>query len=80
MTCSKAPSLEQGRAGCGPCPGSCLMVHSVTSCFRSFSSLVKLKDETLERGPTTKQQVCPEHLLRLRPVNMPCGNSGEKTY
>ena len=61
-------------------PGSCLMVHSVTSCFQSFSSLVKLKGETLERWPITKQQVCPEHFLHLSPMNMPCRNGGEKTY
>lgn len=29
-------------------PGSCLMVHSVISCFWSLSGLVKLKDETPE--------------------------------
>lgn len=29
-------------------PGSCLMVHSVTSCFWCLSGLVKLKDETPE--------------------------------
>lgn len=46
MTSLRLYHLRRAELDVGP--GSCLMVHSVTSCFWSLSGLVKLKDETPE--------------------------------
>lgn len=48
--------------------------------LRVVLRLVKLKDETPERWPTIKQQVCLGHLLSLYPMDRPCGNFREKTF
>lgn len=46
MTSSRLYHSRRAELDVGP--GSCLMVHSVISCFWSLSGLVKLKDETPE--------------------------------